>query len=932
DTGVDYTHPRLGGGEFPNDKVIGGYDTAEDDGDPMGVGSAHGTACAGIAAGDLGTVGDYIGGVAPGAKLYALKATPDDGASFPSDATLAAWDWCLTHRNDDPENPILVMSNSWAIWGLPFDSSADADAFSPALTQAAANAVAAGITILAGSGNDGFSGQGITWPAAMSDVISVGAVYDTTDEVTDYSNTAEILDILAPADPMYTTDIVAEGGYDPGDYYPNFNGTSSACPFAAGVVASLQHAAKTKMGTYLSHKKIREVLVATGDPVTDSKVDITKPRVNLGEALGGLSFGAPLYIEDGCVVNGEVFYDFEPNSFVWGPETFNIEMDPLFIGDHFLNQVAAGQLVDSPCVDAGNDLAANIGLGAYTTRTDSVVDVNTVDMGYHHAQFPVLQYHLNVMVTNVEGASAIEYTLDPDNAEYNQYTVVKVSVTPPPGYGDDASQQFQVRWSGTDNDMATGPENYVTMDVDKTVHVTYTPRYYLTYDFDPVAELPGFSPVLTPPSGYKDKDSIVELSVGVVPDPNLYQILWTGTDDDTSTLPFNTVAMDSDKHVKVTFQLKETRYYAVVCGIADYLFDADIRWSVNDAEQFYRKLRQSANWNPQALDNPDNIILLTDSGATKSGIQAAIMEMADRADDDDVFVFYFAGHGTTATDLEPTDERDSLDEYLVTYAGQNISDDEMSQWLSSVNLPTRDYLVILDTSFYGANSDLVLSPRGIGGVAPDMGDGFAEDLVRVPVETPDAEVGIVLSACSADQLAWENVTLRHGVFTNYLLESMDKDSGADLFAPAGWISTREAYGYAKDNVNDWMVQNADKFEDLIGLQVSVQQTVQIKDTGHDGPIDFFDLAEIILQQRTLSVPADYPTLQSAVEGARPGDVIILSSGFYDGTGLVIDKEVTITGTNPDDADIVAAMVIYVGGFAGSGIRFATTAGSKTVLN
>ncbi|MCK5174867.1 MAG: S8 family serine peptidase, partial [Planctomycetes bacterium] len=191
DTGVDYTHPMLGGGTFPNSKVIGGYDTGVGDADPIAVGNAHGTACAGIAAGDLGIFEDYIGGVTPGAKIYALKATPDDSGSFPSSATLAAWDWCITHRHDDPANPIVVMSNSWGMPGTPFNNSAAADAYSPAMTSAAANATEAGITILAASGNDGFAGQGISWPSAMSDVISVGAVFDTTDAVTDYSNTAE---------------------------------------------------------------------------------------------------------------------------------------------------------------------------------------------------------------------------------------------------------------------------------------------------------------------------------------------------------------------------------------------------------------------------------------------------------------------------------------------------------------------------------------------------------------------------------------------------------------------------------------------------------------------------------------------------------------------------------------------------------------------
>jgi hypothetical protein len=49
DTGVDYTHPQLGGGGFPNDKVVGGYDVVNDSSDPMDHGW-HGTAVAGIIA------------------------------------------------------------------------------------------------------------------------------------------------------------------------------------------------------------------------------------------------------------------------------------------------------------------------------------------------------------------------------------------------------------------------------------------------------------------------------------------------------------------------------------------------------------------------------------------------------------------------------------------------------------------------------------------------------------------------------------------------------------------------------------------------------------------------------------------------------------------------------------------------------------------
>ena len=401
DSGVDYTHPRLGGGSFPNNKVIGGYDFGDNDGNPMPGSVAHGTCCAGIAAGSLGTVGDYIGGVAYNAKIYALKVGQGTVDAFNTDATLAAWDWCITHKNDNPANPIKVISNSWG-GGVPINDPAVADAYSPAHTTTAQTAVDAGITILAASGNDGSEGQGISWPAAMSNVISVGAVYDAVfvsqacgvptqpDKVTCYSNTADILDILAPSENAYTTDIVGTGGV-PGDYNPYFNGTSAACPYAAGAMAALQSAAKQLTGNYLTPWQVKIVLTITGDSVTDSKVAITKPRVNLGAAIALLMPTVPIYVEAGCTLTG-----LEPNAggkWIVSSGSYNIAEDPNFVlgywGNYYLSQTDTNdpnQTVNSPCVDAGLGSAISNGMYRHTTRTDHVIDIpdSNVDMGYHY--------------------------------------------------------------------------------------------------------------------------------------------------------------------------------------------------------------------------------------------------------------------------------------------------------------------------------------------------------------------------------------------------------------------------------------------------------------------------------------------------------------------------------------------------------------------
>ncbi len=70
----------------------------------------------------------------------------------------------------------------------------------------------------------------------------------------------------------------------------------------------------------------------------------------------------------------------------------NIDNDPLFVsgplGDYYLSQIAAGQFLDSPCVDAGSDLASVFGLNQFTTRIDHLGDAGIVDMGYHYVPKP----------------------------------------------------------------------------------------------------------------------------------------------------------------------------------------------------------------------------------------------------------------------------------------------------------------------------------------------------------------------------------------------------------------------------------------------------------------------------------------------------------------------------------------------------------------
>ena len=128
----------------------------------------------------------------------------------------------------------------------------------------------------------------------------------------------------------------------------------------------------------------------------------------------------------------------------------NIDVDPnLVLPYYYLSHTAAGDDVDSPCIDAGSVLAVVSGLGDCTTRSDGANDDGMVDMGLH---YPTAGGRLNLTVQVVGGEE--HGTVAPMVGEFNKYTVVTLTVTADPGY--------RVRWSGTDDDTSAALVNMVT--------------------------------------------------------------------------------------------------------------------------------------------------------------------------------------------------------------------------------------------------------------------------------------------------------------------------------------------------------------------------------------------------------------------------------------------------------------------------------------
>ncbi len=155
----------------------------------------------------------------------------------------------------------------------------------------------------------------------------------------------------------------------------------------------------------------------------------------------------------------------------------NIYGDPLFasgpLGMFYLSQTAAGQLSDSPAVDAGSASAASVGLDAFTTRTDNIGDAGTVDLGYHYNTLITTSvFRLTISVTGgmgtieVTSPAPVVYDSATDSYWYYGGTVVTVTARPAAGWRIEA-------WGGTDNDSSTKTTNTVFMNANKHVTVSF---------------------------------------------------------------------------------------------------------------------------------------------------------------------------------------------------------------------------------------------------------------------------------------------------------------------------------------------------------------------------------------------------------------------------------------------------------------------------
>jgi len=256
-------------------------------------GCAHGTNVAGIAAGK----GTSFSGVAKDANIIAIQMFSrfDSASSCGGPAPCALyWTSDLLKALERVRTLATTMSNIVAVnlslqTGQQFTSNCDT---AHAATKAAIdNLRSVNIATIVCAGNFSFT-NALTAPACISTAISVGSTDDgslgtTPDVVSNFSDSSPLLHLLAPGRWINSS--------IPGNQFQNYTGTSMATPHVVGAFAILKQR-KPNAGI----DRMLNALITTGQPITDTRNGIVKPRIRIANALAAIVRNSPFdYDGDG---------------------------------------------------------------------------------------------------------------------------------------------------------------------------------------------------------------------------------------------------------------------------------------------------------------------------------------------------------------------------------------------------------------------------------------------------------------------------------------------------------------------------------------------------------------------------------------------------------------------------------------------------------
>ncbi len=220
--------------------------------------------------------------------------------------------------------------------------------------------------------------------------------------------------------------------------------------------------------------------------------------------------------------------------------------------------------------------------------------------------------------------------------------------------------------------------------------------------------------------------------------------------------------------------------YLVAVGINEYENPAlNLNYAKNDARAFSKTMREQGKNIFQNIE----VRSLYDKEATRENILQALDELAAKVRPEDVFVFYYAGHGSMVDNIFYFIPTENVSLYQAErLAEESLEAEAMQQKFRAI--AALKQVVVLDACQSGGSAQ-ILAQRGA------MEEKAMAQLSR--------SSGVhVMAAAGSEQYATEVESLGHGLFTYTLLEALG--GGADGAPRDGNVTVYELKAYLNDQV------------------------------------------------------------------------------------------------------------------------------------
>lgn len=217
---------------------------------------------------------------------------------------------------------------------------------------------------------------------------------------------------------------------------------------------------------------------------------------------------------------------------------------------------------------------------------------------------------------------------------------------------------------------------------------------------------------------------------------------------------------------------------ALLIGINKYKGVPKLQGSLNDIDTMRQILLTRWGFAEK------HITVVTDDGATRVGMLAALEQLVNDAGPNDTVYFHYSGHGSQVEDLNGDEPDDHLDETLVPQDGRtgevrDITDDELDALFARMR--AKSALIVLDSCHSGtATRSLDIRTRSIPqdirtGIYKKAAEAAPKTRAIVPVVTSRY---VVMTGAASHQEALDGPVdgRYHGFFTYALSKSLSSSS------------------------------------------------------------------------------------------------------------------------------------------------------------